>query len=185
MGEVSKDGIGSGGGELLGAGAAGGHADDMGPRLNPGCYVVRCIADEHGRGFVVVGAVGFHGARAGDVDQAGPLVVIGSVGADVQVEIPVKVEDGEFQLRGLAGVSGEDGLRDAGSAGAGGQDVDDPGEYSALGSYLVGALCVAVREALRELVEPTGGVGETVSAKGGVEEFGFGLPIGGASSRSW
>src|SRR5215471_2152086 len=90
VGEVVKHRVGSGCREVVGSVSAGCYRDD--PRAAfTGCgYVVRGVADQDRLPVAEAMAMRFLGAQAGDGDEVGAGVVVGAVGADVEVEIPVQ-----------------------------------------------------------------------------------------------
>jgi hypothetical protein len=82
--------------EFCGTGLAGGYSDDVHVGREGCGDVVGGVADEDG-GVVVEGLAGsLFRAVLGDGDEFGALCVIVAVGARVEVEEPVQVEDFEL-----------------------------------------------------------------------------------------
>jgi hypothetical protein len=63
-----------------------------------GGYVVGGVAEQDGRAIVEGEPASILGSLAGDVDEVGAGVVVGAVGADVEVDIAVQVEGVQLDL---------------------------------------------------------------------------------------
>jgi Phage integrase family len=61
-----------------------------------GGYVVRGVANQDCCAVVEVSSAGFLGSLAGDVNEVGAGIVVGSVSADVEVEMTRKVGIGHW-----------------------------------------------------------------------------------------
>jgi hypothetical protein len=125
--------------------------------------------------FVVLG-VGFLGSLAGDGDEVGAGVVVGAVGADVEIEIAVQAERAELDLGCWPGVAGEDRLGHVVAFGQCFQGFACSGECAALAAQFVQVVGVGLGLGGGELlVEVFAGAGlNSVGSDDVAEDDGFG-----------
>lgn len=92
LGEVFKDLIGSRVGEFGHGIASAGNGNDPCPTVSSCSHVVWRVADQDRRCSVEPAAVGCLGVLAGDLDKVGAGLVVGTLGAAVEVDVMAQSE---------------------------------------------------------------------------------------------